>query len=191
MVRVLLSGLLAFVYLQSFSQEFSIDAGHTAITSKVKRFGMVSVLGRFTEVEGTISISANDPLLMTVDVIIKTASYTSNNLGGEEAVKSRVFLDTDQFPEIQFKSKEVKGSGLKLQVTGDLTIHGITKEITFPFYFQQPFKDPTGLTTIAVSAMLTINRQDFGMTFSRKLPNGNEFIGNEIEIDLNVLAVQK
>jgi polyisoprenoid-binding protein YceI len=191
MLRVFLTGLLAFVYLQSLSQEFHIDAGHTAITSKVKRFGMVSVLGRFTEVEGTIGISANDPTSISVEVIIKTASYTSNNLAGEEAVKSQVFLDTNQFPEIRFKSKEVKASAGQLQITGDLTIHGITREVTFPFSFKQPFKDPTGLTTIAVSAILTINRQDFGITFSRKLPNGNDFIGNEVEIELNVLAFEK
>ncbi len=74
-------------------------------------------------------------------------------------------------------------------MTGDLTIHGVTKEVRFPFTLLEPFKDPTGAMTIAAHAIVKIDRQDYGIKFSRKLPNGKEFIGNQVTIELNVLAV--
>lgn len=187
---ILFSVFLCFSF-SLYSQKFIIDPGHTAVTSKVQRFSMVDVLGRFNEVEGSIIYDSNDLSKISAEVTIKTASYTSNNLGGEDAVKSAAFLDVANFPEMTFKSKQVEVNGETLNMTGNLTIHGVTKEVTFPFTFLKPFKDPTRANTVAASASLTINRQDFGIKFSRKLPNGKEFIGNEVYIELNVLAVEQ
>ncbi|MCE7996318.1 MAG: YceI family protein [Roseivirga sp.] len=187
---IIASALLCFSF-SLYGQKFIIDPGHTAVTSKVQRFSMVDVLGRFNEVEGSITYDSNDLSKLSAEVTIKTASYTSNNLGGEDAVKSVAFLDVANFPEMTFKSTKVVVSGEEFNMTGNLTIHGVTKEVTFPFTLLKPFKDPTRANTIATSASLTINRQDFGIKFSRKLPNGKEFIGNEVHIELNVLAVEQ
>ena len=86
------------------------------------------------------------------------------------------------------KSSGVRKNGDQLMMKGQLTIHGTTKEIEFPFELIEPAKDPTGTNTMAVFATLTINRQDFGITFDKKLPNGKPFIGNEVKIELNLLA---
>ena len=180
--------LLLTVSLNAYTQEFHIDPGHTAITSKVQRFGMVDVLGRFNDVEGIISYDKSDITKIKVQVTINTASYTSNNIAGEDAVKSQVFLDVRNFPQMTFNSKRVNKKDDQFIMVGDLNLHGVTKEITFPFTLLEPFKDPTGITTIAAHATLVINRQDFGITFSKKLPNGKEFIGNEVTIELNVLG---
>lgn len=191
MLKSIISSLLLCISFSLYSQKFIIDPSHTAITSKVQRFGMVDVLGRFNEVQGSITYDSNDLGKTSAQITIKTASYKSNNLGGEDAVKSNAFLDVANFPEMTFKSKHVQVKGEELSMTGDLTIHGVTKEVTFPFTFLKPFKDPTRANTVAASASLTINRQDFGIKFSRKLPNGKEFIGNEVLIELNVLAVEE
>ena len=189
MLKNLLIVLLIGFSLEAQSQQFSIDPGHTAITSKVQRFGMVDVLGRFNEVSGTVNYSSEDITKISAQVSINTASYTSNNQGGEDAVKSPAFLDVNTYPQMTFTSNGVKKDGDHLIMTGKLSLHGVTKEISFPFTFLEPFKDPTGANTIAAHAILKINRQDFGIRFSKKLPNGKEFIGNEVAIELNVLAV--
>lgn len=188
MLKSLFSAVLLLSAVSLSSQEFTIDPGHTAVTSKVQRFSMVNVLGRFNEVSGTIRYDAANISGLSANVTIKTASYASNNPAGENAVKSPAFLDVANFPEITFNSTSVQQRGNELTMTGNLTIHGVTKEVSFPFSFLKPFKDPTGAMTIAAQASLVINRQDFGIKFSRKLPNGKEFIGNEVTIDLNVLA---
>ena len=188
MLRTISFLLLLTVSLNAYTQEFRIDSGHTAITSKVQRFGMVNVLGRFNDVEGTISYDENDITKIQAQVTINTTSYTSNNTAGEDAVKSQVFLDVRTYPQMTFSSTRVEKHDDQLIMIGDLNLHGVTKEIQFPFTLLKPIKDPTGTTTIAAHAALVINRQDFGITFSRKLPNGKEFIGNEVTIELNVLA---
>lgn len=191
MFKTLICCLLLSISFSSYSQKFIIDPGHTAVTSKVQRFSMVDVVGRFNEVEGFISYNSNDLTQLSAEVTIKTTSYKSNNLGGEDAVKSAAFLDVANFPEMTFKSTRVIANGELLTMTGNLTIHGVTKEVTFPFTFLKPFKDPTRDNTVAAKASLSINRQDFGITFSRKLPNGKEFIGNEVYIELNILAIEQ
>lgn len=191
MLKSIISSLLLSISFSLYSQKFIIDPGHTAITSKVQRFGMVDVLGRFNKVEGYIIYDNNDLSKISAQVTIKTASYKSNNLGGEDAVKSAAFLDVSNFPEMTFNSTSVRVIGEEINMTGDLSIHGVTKEVTFPFTFLKPFKDPTRANTVAVKASLIINRQDFGIAFSRKLPNGKEFIANEVYIELDVLAVEE
>lgn len=191
MFKPVITSLFLCLSFSLFGQKFIIDPGHTAITSKVQRFGMVDVVGRFNEVEGFITYDNNDFSKLIAEVTIKTASYASNNLGGEDAVKSSAFLDVAAYPEMIFKSTSVSIDREKFMMTGNLTIHGVTKQVTFPFKFLSPFKDPTRANTVAASASLTINRQDYGIQFSRKLPNGKEFIGNEVYIELNVLAVEQ
>lgn len=190
MLKYIFSLIFCGLLFNTNAQEFTIDPGHTSVTSKVVRFGMVKVLGRFSEVEGQINFDTNNPAKISTNVVIKTASYSSNNVAGEQAVKN-VFLNTAQFPEMTFKSDKVENKNGQFTMFGKLTLHGVTKDIQFPFQLTEPFKDPTGDHTIAIHAMLSLNRQDYGIAFSRKLPNGEEFIGNEVEIELNVLAIEK
>ncbi|MEO1049781.1 MAG: YceI family protein [Bacteroidota bacterium] len=171
----------------SLGQTFEIDPGHTAVTIEVKRFSVVDVVGRFNKVEGKINLGEN-PTDISTEITIDVNSYDSNNEGGEQAVKSPAFLDAANYQTIKFISKRIEKKGGQYLATGDLTIHGVTNEVSFPFDFTGPFKDPTGLNTVGVKASLTINRQDYGIKFSRKLSNGQEFIGNEVKIELNVLA---
>lgn len=181
---------LLIAFLPLAAQQYSIDPGHTAITSKVVRFGVVKVVGRFTAVSGTIKYKAADPATATAEIIIKTDSYTANNTEGENAVKSVAFLDAATFPEIKFSIKKLIRTDKTYNVSGTLTIHGVTKDISFPVSIVGPALDlPTGKQSIGISGMITINRQDYGAGMSRKLPNGMDVIGNDVEIEINALAV--
>lgn len=192
MRKIILVALFGVVSLSLSAQKYIIDAGHTAITSKVMRFGVVKVVGRFTSVSGVISYNSSDPTSTTADINIKTDSYTANNPEGEKAVKSVGFLDAATYPEMKFGVKKLTKTDIGYTVSGTLTIHGVTKDVTFPVTINGPSLDlPTGKQSIGISGSITINRQDYGISMARKLPNGIDVIGNDVEIEINALAISQ
>ncbi len=156
------------------------------------RFGVVKVVGRFNSVSGTVSFSASDPQKTSAEITVLTDSYSANNPDGENAVKSPAFLDTKNFPEIKFTVKLLTKAGQTLSAVADLTIHGVTREVTFPVAITGPVLDlPTQKQSIGIAGSLTINRQDYGIKMSAKLPSGGMVIGNDVEIEINALAVAR
>jgi polyisoprenoid-binding protein YceI len=187
---------LLFVTLSLFlispvsAQLYTIDPGHSSVSSSVQRFGAVNVVGRFKDVSGTINYDPSDITKTTANVVIVVDSYDANNSGGEGAVKSAAFLDAANFPEIKFSSTSAYEKDGTNYIVGDLTIHGVTKQVEFPFKSIGPVIDmPTQKQSIAILAKLTINRQDFGLSFDRRLKSGGSFIGNDVGITLNVLGI--
>jgi polyisoprenoid-binding protein YceI len=188
--RTLLAITFVFFAMQSFSQSYTIDPGHTSILSKVMRFGVVKVVGRFNTVSGNVTFDQANPEAATGEIKITTESYSANNADGEKAVKSPAFLDAAKFPEIAVKIKGLSKSANGYQASADLTLHGVTKEISFPISINGPFTDlPSGKKSIGISGMFTLNRQDYGIGMSRKTPEGNELIGSLVEIEINALAL--
>ncbi len=180
-----------FFFIAEFNaQNYKIDAGHSAVQIQVERFGVVDVSGRFKDVQGTITYNSEDISQTNATATIQVDSYDANNLGGEQAVKSPAFLDAAKFPEISFISNGVKVKDGNSYLIGNLTIHGVTNEIALPFEINGPLMDlPTQKQSIAFNASITINRQDYGVAFDRKLPNGKSIVGNDVKITLMVLAI--
>ena len=190
MKKIILITLCFSIGLATNAQRYAIDPGHTAVVSKVMRFGVVKVVGRFNSVSGTINFNPANLSGATAEISIKTDSYTANNEGGENAVKSSQFLDAGKFPEIKMTLKSLTKSDKNFIVLATITLHGITKDISFPVSINGPMMDlPTQKQSLGISGLFTINRQDFGMTMNRKLPSGAEVIGNEVEIEINALAL--
>ena len=175
---------------QIISQNYKIDSGHSLVQIQVERFGVIDVVGRFNDVSGTIMFDKNNVSKTTANALIKVESYDANNKAGEGAVKSKAFLDAKTYPEITFKSsKTIVKNGIGYLV-GNLTIHGKTNQIELPFSIKGPLLDlPTRKQSIAFEASITINRQDYGVSFDRKLPNGTMIVGNDVKITLLVLAI--
>ena len=171
-------------------QNYIIDPGHSSVQIQVERFGVVDVIGRFKDVSGTISYDSKDISQTNANAVIKVDSYDANNIGGEEAVKSVAFLDVVSYPEISFKGLSTIVKDSKNYLKGNLTIHGVTKEIELPFNIKGPLMDlPTRKQSIAFNASITINRQDYGIAFDRKLPNGTSLVSNNVKITLIILAL--
>lgn len=189
-MKKLLLAFILFVTTASVAQKYTIDNSHTAITTKVMRFGVVKVVGRFNTVSGSVSYNPANSGATSAEIMIKTDSYTANNVEGEKAVKSLAFLDVTTYPEIKFVVKSLKQVDKSFTATGELTLHGVTKEISFPVSIVGPSADlPTGKQSIGISAVLKINRQDYGISMARKMPNGQDVIGNDVEIEINALAL--
>nr|WP_321234445.1 YceI family protein [uncultured Psychroserpens sp.] len=188
--------LFAFITVSLFfiseinAQTYVIDEGHSTVQINVERFGVVDVSGRFKTVEGTITYDKDDLSKTNANARIKVESYDANNAGGESAVKSKVFLDAAAYPEISFNSTKAISKNGNTYIVGDLTIHGVTKSIELPCLIKGPLLDlPTQKQSIAFNASITINRQDYGIAFDRKLPNGTSIVSNDVKITLMILAI--
>ena len=181
---------LLFSFQSLWAQTYQIDSGHSAVQIQVQRFGVVDVVGRFKAVEGSIEFNDKNPGATKARAVIQVDSYDANNIGGEQAVKSPAFLDAANYPEITFKSESAIMKDGQMYLVGDLTIHGTTNEIELPCKIIGPLLDlPTQKQSIAFIASTTINRQDYGVTFDRALPDGTQVVSNEVKISLNVLAI--
>lgn len=183
--------LLLFNVNSSFSQDYTVDPGHTAVTSKVVRFGVIPILGRFNDVSGSIYYNENALEETKATITIKTGSYLANNIDGENAVKGEAFLNTEVYPEMVFEVTRLWKKKDILMASGTLELHGVKKEISFPVSITGPMIDlPTRKQSIGISGELVINRLDFGVGSEMKLPNGIKIIGNKVVIEFYVLALE-
>ena len=166
---------------------WQIDPAHSSAQFAVKHLMISTVRGAFTSVKGSLQFDDKDVTKSTVDVTIDVNSVDTRVPDRDKDLKSDHFFDADHFPTITFKSKRVEQvSPGKLKVTGDLTIHGITKEAVLDVDGPTaPVKDPWGNQRIGVSASSKIIRQDFGITY------GPGMIGDEISITIDAELTQK
>lgn len=167
-------------------ESWKLDPPHSAAQFSVRHMGISTVRGTFTKVSGTVQYDPADPAKSSMDVTIDAASVDSRNDMRDNDLRSDHFLDVAKYPTITFKSKRVQPEAAgKFKVTGDLTIHGVTKEVTLDGEGPTgPVKDPRGNMHMGASATTKINRSDFGMTGSTMM------VGDEVQIALDVEMVR-
>ncbi|MDQ2844325.1 MAG: YceI family protein [Acidobacteriota bacterium] len=167
-------------------ETWQLDPPHSAAQFSVKHMGISTVRGTFTKLSGTVQYDPSDPAKSSMDVTIQAASVDSRVEMRDNDLRSPHFLDVEKYPTITFKSKRVGTAGTdKLKVTGDLTVHGVTKEevldVDGP---SKPMKDPRGNLHIGASATTTIDRTQFGMTTYQGM------VGNDVAITIDVEMVK-
>jgi len=147
------------------TETWQLDPAHSAAQFAVRHMGISTVRGNFTKLSGTVQYDPADLTKSSVEATIETGSVNSRVDMRDNDLRSEKFFDVAKFPNITFKSKRVESGGEgKLKVTGDLTIHGVTKEVVLDVDGPtQPFKDPRGNSHMGASATATINRRDFGV----------------------------
>jgi len=167
---------------------YQIDPRHSSADFTVTHMLISKVPGQFHAVNGTIVVDDSDLTKSSVSVTIDVNSVSTNEPDRDKDLKSPNFFDAEKYPTITFKSTKVeKNSDGSLRVTGDLTIHGVTRSVvlnaTAP---KSPIKDPWGLTRTASSATTQINRKDFGIVWNKTLDGGGAVVSDEVNITLNV-----
>ncbi|MGB7922192.1 MAG: YceI family protein [Pyrinomonadaceae bacterium] len=170
------------------AERYEIDTAHTFVTFTIDHLGLSKAKGSFRDVTGAITYDPKDISKSAVEVNIKTASINTNNEGRDKHLRSPDFFDAEKYPEMTFKSKRVEKRGADYVAIGDLTIHGVTKEVQMPFKLTGPVKDMGGNMRMGVDANLKVNRQDFGITWSKTLDTGGLLVGNEVSIDISLEA---
>lgn len=169
------------------TETWHLDPPHSAAQFSVRHMGISTVRGTFTKVSGDVNYSPTDLSKSSVDVVIDAKSVDTRVEMRDNDLRSDHFLYVAQYPTITFKSKRVVAAGAgKLRVTGDLTIHGVTKEVVLDVDGPTPaVKDPRGNLHMGASASTKINRSDFGMT------NMAAMVGDEVTIIVDVEFVQR
>jgi polyisoprenoid-binding protein YceI len=177
---------------QTTTTTWNIDPAHAVAEFKVKHMMIANVKGQFSKVSGVLIFDESDPANSRVEASIEAASIETREAQRDAHLKSVDFLDVEKFPTLSFKSTAVGGVGEgELTVAGDLTIHGVTRKVTFKGEGPtSPAKDPWGNTRIAVSVTTKINRKDFGLTWNAALETGGILVGDEVTITLDVEFVK-
>jgi polyisoprenoid-binding protein YceI len=177
--------LLALAALPALAQDtYKIDPVHSEVSFKVRHL-LAKVSGRFTKFSGTIKVDPADYSKSSVEVSIEATSINTDNEGRDKHLKSADFFDVEKFPAITFKSTSVKEVAKgKLEVTGDFTLRGVTKRITFPITNAgtQPGMKPGTVVAGFVDGALSINRNDYGIKY------GPGILGDDVAISLNIEA---
>lgn len=168
---------------------YNIDASHSHVGFAVKHFGLSKVRGEFREVEGAITIA--DPAEeSSVSVTIPAESFNSRDEGRDAHIRSADFLDVEQYPNLTFVSTGLRQEGEEWVVTGDLTIHGVTRSVELQTEFEGAIDDPFGMERIAFSAETDIDRTEFGLTWSQTLETGSLVVGKKVKVTLEIEAVR-
>lgn len=183
-----LAAALAFPAVAATS-DWQIDPAHSSAQFAVKHLSISTVRGAFTKVQGMVQFDEKDISKSVVDVTIDTGSVDTREPNRDKDLRSDHFFDVDKFPTITFKSKKVEQvSPGKLKVTGDLTIHGVTKEAVLDVDGPSaPIKDPWGNQRMGVNASTKISRKDFGI--GTNYPPA--MIGDDISITIDSEIFQK
>jgi len=172
---------------------WQIDPAHTNVEFTVRHMMISNVKGQFQKTLGTVTANGADPASAKIDATID-ASSIDTRVGMRDAhLKSPDFLDAAKFPAITFKSTKVEAAGPgKWKVTGDLTIHGVTKPVVLEVEGSgPPIHDPMGNTRAGASATTKIRRSDFGLTWNKALESGGVLVGDEVAISIDVEAIKK
>jgi polyisoprenoid-binding protein YceI len=170
------------------TEVYMIDPIHSSISFSVKHIMISHVIGRFEQFEGTIAFDQSDLADSAFSATLQVSSIDTRFKLRDDHLKSPEFFDATKFPTITFTSKTVTGQKGEYKLVGDLTIKGKTKEISFPVAINGPVKDKQGSSVIGLSGQLTINRQDYGISFNMPLDNGGVMVGNDVKIDINIEA---
>jgi len=173
---------------------WAIDPTHTLVEFSAKHMMITTVKGRFGEVQGEIRFDQAEPANSSVEVEIKAASIDTRVEQRDGHLRSGDFLDVEAYPSITFRSTAVRGAigvpGASFELVGDLTIRGVTREVTVEASYDGRGRDPWGGERVSFSGTTKLDRRDFGLTWNQALETGGILVGNEIKIALEVQAVR-
>ena len=172
---------------------YTIDPEHSNIQFKVRHLMVSNVKGVFTKVQGVIDVDDKDITKSKVKVTIDTESINTGVAKRDEHLKSADFFDVSKYPAMTYVSKKVVKSGEgRLKVVGDFTLHGVTREVVLDVEGpSNETKDPWGKIRRGASAVTTINRKDFGLTWNKALETGGVVVGDEVTINLEVEMIRE
>jgi polyisoprenoid-binding protein YceI len=188
------AGLAAVLSLPAAAatSTWNIDPAHSSAQFSVRHLAISTVRGTFSKISGTVQLDESDITKSTVNVSIEVATVDTHEPNRDADLRTDKFFDVAKYPTMTFKSRKVEQIAPgKLKVTGDFTLHGITKEVVLDIEGPTPpVKDPWGNQRAAVSATTKINRQDYGVKWNANMDNGGVVVGDDVSITLDVEMVK-
>ena len=170
---------------------WQIDATHSQVVFAVRHMVISTVRGHFTAIRGTLEFDEAQPENASVEAEVDVASIDTRDKNRDADLLSPHFFDAQKYPVISFKSTKVEHAGKDYKVTGDLTLHGVTRPVVFDVEYGGTIKDPYGLLRVGINGHTKISRKDWGMTINPLLETGGAVIGDEVKIELEVEAIKQ
>ncbi len=170
---------------------WEIDPAHSTVEFAVKHMMVTTVKGRFKKVSGRIEVDDDNPLASTVNATIETASVDTGQDQRDTHLRSPDFFDAAQYPTITFASKRIEPLGDDhYRVTGDLTMHGVTREVPLDVTFEGEIRDLQGKRRASYSMQTSINRKDFGLNWNVALESGGWLVSDAVKIAIDAEVIE-
>lgn len=171
---------------------YQIDPSHSTAGFSIKHMMIAKVHGGFEKMSGKLTYDPASPAKSGIEVAMETGSINTREPQRDAHLKSADFFDVEKYPQITFKSQSFEKTGDGVKVVGDLTIHGVTKQVTLDMESpSEEAKDPWGNTRMGISGTTKIKRKDFGLTWNAALEMGGVLVGDDVNITLDVQFVKQ
>jgi polyisoprenoid-binding protein YceI len=171
---------------------YTLDVAHSRVGFVARHAMVTKVRGAFNEFTGEAVVDGADPAKSTVSVSVDVASIDTRNSMRDDHLRTNDFLDIESFPKLTFVSTAVAHlGGNDFEVTGDLTIKGVTKSVTLPLEFQGSATDPFGNERIGFEGSTSIQRSDFGITYNAALETGGVLVSDKIVLEFEISAIKQ
>lgn len=168
--------------------QWKLDTAHTQVGFSVKHMAISTVRGRFTKFDGTGETDANDRLVKA-SFTIEAASIDTNQEQRDAHLRSADFFDAEKFPTLSFESTSIQQDGTDITITGNFTMHGVTKPVTLKGETAPVVKDPWGMTRTAVTLEGKLSRKEWGLTWNTALEFGGVMVSDDVKLHLEIEAV--
>ncbi len=187
----LAASVFALAASASAQDTYVVDKGHSEASFQIRHL-VSKVRGRFKDFAGTVTTDPAKPEASRVEFTIKADSIDTTNDRRDADLRSANFFEVEKFPEITFRSTKVTKRGEdRYDVTGDLTMHGVTKPLTLPVTVLGFQKDPWGGQRVGLETAVTLNRKDFGIVWNKVLDAGGTLLGDDVAVTITLEAVKK
>jgi len=170
---------------------YRIDNSHSTIGFAVKHMMISMTRGEFTDYAGSIQFDKNDLSVFSADVVIQTNSIDTRHEGRDAHLKGEDFLDVEIYPTIIFQNTTLSKRASGYEIAGDLTMHGVSKKVTIPVTISGPIQSPFGGEILGIAGEISINRQDFGISWNKAMDQGGFVVDNSVKLLIEIEAHKK
>jgi polyisoprenoid-binding protein YceI len=168
---------------------YALDPSHSTVEFVVRHLMISKVRGRFTAFQGSVELASGSDVPLTISATIDAGSIDTREEQRDAHLRSADFFDVEKYPALGFESTRIEGTPGDFKVYGNLSIHGVTREVVLSGSLEGRGSDPWGGERVGYSAHATINRKDFGLTWNAALETGGVVVSDEVRIELNVEGV--
>ena len=184
--------LLSALALPALAAEYSIEPAHSAAQFSVRHLMVSNVKGEFKKLCGKVVYDEANPAATVVEATLDVSTINTGEPARDKHLKSADFFDLDKYPTMSFVSTSARQTSQGIDVSGNLTIHGVTKAVVLHVSdISKEIKDPMGLLRRGATATTVVNRHDFGMVWNKNLDGGGVVVGEEVNITIDIEVVRK
>ena len=190
-MKILAALCAAAVASPVLADTYDLDASHTTLGFGVKHMVVSTTKGKFDEFKGEIQFDPANLAAFSAKAAIQVKSVNTRDEKRDEHLRGADFFDAAKFPEITFESTKLEKSGDGHTLSGKFTIKGVTKDVSIPVTVNGPITDPWGNVRLGLEGSFTINRKDYGISFSKAMDGGGLVVGDDVKIDLSIEAIKR